>query len=75
YSEFKESKGKIIIHWLPADKSNIEIKIRTPENKLIKGIAESGVKKLKQGTIVQFERFAFARLDNKKKMEFIYTHA
>jgi glutamyl-tRNA synthetase len=75
YTDFKESKGKIIIHWLPVDKNNVDIKIRTPENKLIKGIAESGVKNLKQGAIVQFERFAFARLDNKKKMEFIYTHS
>ncbi|MBW3017603.1 hypothetical protein KY325_00390, partial [Candidatus Woesearchaeota archaeon] len=75
YEDFKNAGGKIIIHWLPADKKNAEIKIRTPENNLIKGTAESGVKNLKQGDIVQFERYGFARLDNKKELEFIFTHA
>ncbi|MBD3259758.1 glutamate--tRNA ligase, partial [Candidatus Woesearchaeota archaeon] len=75
YEDFKNAKGKIIIHWLPADEKNVKIKIRCPENEIIKGIAEPGIKRLKQGDIVQFERYGFARLDNKKDLEFIYTHS
>lgn len=43
-----------------------------PDGKTKEGIAEPGVKKLHEGEIIQFERFAFCRLD--KKGVFWYTH-
>jgi hypothetical protein len=41
---------------------------------MIKGKGEGALKSLKEGEIVQFERMFFARLDDKKKMLFVYTH-
>ncbi|MEM4267100.1 MAG: hypothetical protein QW404_03545, partial [Candidatus Nanoarchaeia archaeon] len=40
------------------------------------GLAEKDVKKLKVGDIIQFERFAFCRLDKKEKnkLVFWFTH-
>jgi hypothetical protein len=45
-----------------------------PDNKKIKGLCEKGIKSIEQGEIVQFERFGFCRLDDKKKMVFWFTH-
>jgi glutamyl-tRNA synthetase len=62
-----------IIDWIPV-KDAVDIKVLMDNGKWIKGKADSGVKKLKQGEIIQFQRQFFARLDNKAKLEFIYTH-
>jgi glutamyl-tRNA synthetase len=70
YETFKQ-KGKKIIHWLPA-KENTPISVRMPDNSVINGIAEESVDDLETGTIVQFERFGFARKDSEK--EFYYLH-
>ena len=72
YETFKD-KGKKIIHWLPAD-NNVDISLLMPDKKLVKGKAETGVKKLKKGDICQFERVGFVRLDNKKDMNFWFGH-
>jgi glutamyl-tRNA synthetase len=48
-----------------------------PDNNVITGIAEQGVKNLKEDDIVQFERFGFARLDEikaDKTLRFWFTH-
>ncbi len=66
-----------IIHWLPADKKQlVKAEILMPDCKLIKGFAEKSVKRLKIGSIVQFERFGFCRLDKKLKnsLRFWFTH-
>ncbi|MGB9748774.1 MAG: glutamate--tRNA ligase [Candidatus Woesearchaeota archaeon] len=77
---FKE-EGKKIIHWLPKDeKQLVKARILTPEHNYINGIAESNVKNIKIGDVVQFERFGFCRLDEiiKEKNEdvfvFWFTH-
>ena len=49
-----------------------------PDNTIINGLAEPEIEDLKPGTIVQFEKFGFARLHtiNKKTKfaEFWFTH-
>ncbi|MAG78420.1 glutamate--tRNA ligase [archaeon] len=62
-----------IIDWIPVNEA-IDINVLMNNGKWIKGKADSGVKKLKKGEIIQFQKQFFARLDNKEKMEFIYTH-
>jgi len=75
YEDYKNAKNRgIILHFLPNDKSNIDIKILDENAKWIKAIAEPSVSKIKQDEIVQFERFAFCKLDNKKNLEFWYGH-
>ncbi|HLP79028.1 MAG TPA: glutamate--tRNA ligase [Acidobacteriota bacterium] len=68
YDEYKNHKGhKIIIHWLPKDPSqHMGIQMLMPDNSVKIGIAEYHVAKHKVDDIVQFERFGFARLDEKK---------
>jgi glutamyl-tRNA synthetase len=72
HAKFKEH-GEKIIHWLPSTETT-EIKVLMPDHAVKKGYAESSVKHLPEGTIVQFERFGFCRLDNKEKMVFWFTH-
>lgn len=54
---------------------NVKINIIRPDSKL-SGIGEPELKKLKLGSIVQFERIGFARFDCKKNniYEFWFTH-
>ena len=64
-----------LIHWLPVSKDLVKVKVLMDDGKFVNGVAESGVKKLKVGDLVQFERFGFCRLDKKgKELEFIFTH-
>jgi glutamyl-tRNA synthetase len=64
------------IHWLPANEKNINVEIRMPNNKIIKGLGEPKLSDLKIGTIIQFERFGFVRLykKNKSGMEFWFAN-
>lgn len=39
----------------------------------IEGLCETSVSALKEGEIIQFERFGFCRLDSKQPLEFIYS--
>jgi glutamyl-tRNA synthetase len=52
-----------LIHWLPAD-IGIPCEVVLPDASLAKGVAEDECKKLRQGDIVQFERFGFVRIDS-----------
>lgn len=72
FQDFKE-KGNTIIHFVPKEQS-IDIDVYTPEHKHILAKGEINLKDLKENDIIQFERYAFARLDNKKKMLFYFTH-
>ena len=69
--KFKE-KGELIIHWLPKAKGLVKTKIMMPDATYIEGLCESGVSKLKKGDVVQFERFGFVRVDEKKKGEIVF---
>jgi glutamyl-tRNA synthetase len=64
------------IHWLPHSPYNVQIEIRMPDGSMKKGLGEPNLEKLKEGTIIQFERFGFAKLHKKtkEKMEFWFAH-
>lgn len=76
-SEFvsKEVKYEIPkIHWV--SEPNVKVEIIMPDGITINGISEPWVKKLKEGELVQFLRFGFARLDQIKdsKPIFYFSH-
>ena len=64
------------IQWLPANEENLKVKVRMPDNSSIHGLGEPSLKSLKEGTIVQFERFGFCKLHKKSKegLEFWFAH-
>lgn len=58
--EMNPSLKAKLIHWLPADPKQVcKIKVLMPSGKKIEGLAEAGVEKLKEGVVIQFERFGF----------------
>ncbi|MEK6855708.1 MAG: glutamate--tRNA ligase [Nanoarchaeota archaeon] len=61
------------INWVS---SGVSVKILMDNGKWIEGIAESAVQDLKEGEMIQFERFGFCRLDRKNKgnLEFWFAH-
>ncbi|MBI2668022.1 glutamate--tRNA ligase [Candidatus Woesearchaeota archaeon] len=65
-----------LIHWLPVSKDLVDVEILMPDKTILKGLAEKDAKKIKIGEVVQFLRFGFVRLDEKKKNKLIfwYTH-
>lgn len=66
----KELKAKII-HWVPTnDYENVEILM--DDGTIKRGVAETNIKNVKVGEIIQMERFAFVRCEGKNK--FIYLH-
>jgi len=73
YEDYKE-KGDKIIHWLPVEKLQ-EVNVLLSDNTKIHGLAENNIKNIKINQVIQFERFAFCRLDNiDDKYQFWYTH-
>jgi glutamyl-tRNA synthetase len=74
FEDFK-GKGKRVINWLPA-KGNVDIEVLMPDKTVMKGLAEHNISDLKEGEIIQFERFGFCRLDKKEKEKLIFwfTH-
>ncbi len=74
--EYDPGLNATLIHWLPLTKDLAKVEVLMPNKEVKKGLAEKGIKKLKVGSIVQFERFAFCRLDKKEKSKLIfwYTH-
>jgi len=65
-----------MIHWLPVSKDLVKVKVLMPDGKEVKGFGEPGLENVKVGEMVQFERFGFVRLDEKKKGEgsFWFAH-
>ena len=66
YEHYKEH-GEKIMHWLPVSKELVNVEVLMPDKTLRKGLGESLLSKLKEGDIVQLERFGFCRLDKKEK--------
>jgi glutamyl-tRNA synthetase len=60
-----------VIHWVPKD--HVKADILLTNGKTVHGIAETNVKDLKIGSIVQFERFGFCRFDKKEKDRLIFV--
>ncbi len=75
YEKYKQ-KGDKIIHWLPVQKDLVKVEVLMPNKEIKKGLAEPLVKNLKINDVVQFARFGFCKLDDKKsdKLIFWYTH-
>ncbi|MBI2628516.1 glutamate--tRNA ligase, partial [Candidatus Pacearchaeota archaeon] len=72
----EENKPEIQkIHWVS---NGLKTKIMMPDGIYHKGISEQKIKELKQGEIIQFERFGFCRFDNfnkkTKEYEFWFAH-
>lgn len=69
-------KGAGIMHWLPASPDLAKVEVLMPDGSVRQGYGEAGLKQLKEGAIVQFERFGFVRLDKKQanKLVFWFTH-
>ncbi|MBR9691868.1 glutamate--tRNA ligase [Candidatus Woesearchaeota archaeon] len=73
YEKYKK-EGRKIIHWLPAGK-NVDVSLLMDDKSLVKGVAETGVGKLKKGSIIQMERVGFCRFDKKEKNKLIFWYA
>jgi glutamyl-tRNA synthetase len=73
--EYEKFTGKKVINWLPG-KGNVNVEVLMPDKTVKKGIAEKNVIDIKEGEIIQFERFGFCRLDKKekKKLKFWFAH-
>ncbi len=72
HEEFKKSekKGKII-HWLPVGKV-VRVEVVGIDGKRVEGYGEAELASLDVGTTVQFERFAFCTLEEKKEDRLIF---
>lgn len=77
----KSASGRRFIHWLPADETQtIPAEIRMPDGTLKKGVLEKNILSERPGTVVQLERFGFARIDTVDKSKanihvlLYYTH-
>lgn len=74
--ELYKKKGKAIMHWLPKTTNLVKVEVKMPDGSIKSGLGEPMLRNLKEGSIIQFERFAFCRLDKKsnEKLLFWYTH-
>ena len=68
------AEGKGMLHYLPADADNVKISILHPDKSVSQGLAEKSLNDLRVDEVVQFERFGFARLDDKSNFSFWFTH-
>jgi glutamyl-tRNA synthetase len=75
FDSVEPRKGTKKIHWLPDDAVQ-EVEILMPDATILKGYAEESINKVKEGDVIQFERFAFCRVDKKtkKKITLWFTH-
>jgi len=74
YEKYKK-EGKLIIHWLPAEKHLPKAEICMPDGSKKIGLAEQGINKLNIGDIIQFERTGFCRLDSVNNDTFVFWFA
>jgi len=77
YEDYKNNKKKgFIIHWLPQEDGLVETTILLNDGNELNGFGEKSLLKLKTGSTIQMERFAFCHLDKKikNKLIFCYLH-
>ena len=72
--EAREAKARIV-QWVPT-KGAVETEMVMPDASLVTGFAESTLKGVEEGEVVQLERIGFARLDGKEdgNLRFYYSH-
>lgn len=75
-SEHDNKLNAQLIHWLPFSKDLVKVELLMPDGKLVKGLGEALLNKIKEGQVVQFERIGFARLDKREdnKLVFWFAH-
>ena len=75
YEKYKQS-GKLIIHWLPAEKENVLVRVLMPDGSSVDGVGEKKIDELETCAVIQLERFGFCRLDTREKgtAVFCYGH-
>lgn len=60
-----ENANRRFIHWLPADETQtVSAEVRMPDGSTKKGVLEKNILSEKIGSVVQLERFGFARIDS-----------
>ena len=71
-----KSLGNNLIHFVPKNGNEIKGTILLPDLNTQEIICEANASELKVGDVIQFERYAFCRLDNKTEsgLEFWFTH-
>ena len=74
YEDFKAAKKKRIIHYLPAQESAVNARIHYPDGSYVHGILERGARDYEEGTILQFERIGYVRLDDEETQTYWYAH-
>jgi len=75
-AENQDHKGVQKIQWVPAAGA-VKVKIVKEDGTEHFGVAEPAVAQLKAGTVVQFERYGYARYDHDEKdgtKLFYYAH-
>ncbi len=72
--EAREAKARIV-QWVPTEGA-VETEMVMPDASLVTGFAESTLKGVEEGEVVQLERIGFTRLDGKEdgKLRFYYAH-
>lgn len=62
---------KIIIHWVPTD-DNVPLEVVMDNGEIIEGLGEPECINLSEGSIVQFERYGFVKVDRLKPLTRVY---
>ena len=63
-----------LIHWIKTE-DELRCEVVMPDATVITGLAETACRKLKPGSVIQFERFGFVRIDEvNSKMRAYYAH-
>ncbi len=73
YEEIRKIKPQLI-QWIPHEQT-FSCQVVMPDASIVEGYAESACKNLKPQTIIQFERFGFAKVDEvDQKLVAYYAH-
>ena len=66
--------GERIMHWVAAGDA-VPVEVMMIDGSTARGVGESSLKSLNVGDVVQFNRFAFCKLEKKDaSLVFVYTH-
>ena len=71
-AEYDKELNAKLIHWLPVSEKIVNVQVLMPDGSTRKGFGEEGLRKLKVGEVIQFERFGFVKLDKKSEEEYMF---
>jgi glutamyl-tRNA synthetase len=63
------------MQWLPGETEGWNVEVVMPDGSLVRGLGEDKLSGLKEGAIIQFERFGFVRLNKKEKGKLVFFFA